>query len=119
MNLAAAIELSAGGPGSGCRGENCGRPKLSGQGKLGADEATLRETGQKVLVKPDKMGGAEVYDNEGNFLHVVPAGEVDNKLKIPFPSAPYGGGRVTERHVRLKRSTGRQLISPSDRARKR
>jgi hypothetical protein len=75
LNLAATIEISAGGPGSGCTGPNCGRPKSMGNITKGKVKGlgTLPED-------PDVMG-----DRRADSFWVDPDGEVYRESDILGP----------------------------------
>lgn len=61
MKMAAAIALHAGGPGSGCRGDNCGRPKGSSSEKV-----ALEKLGPKIDYLAKKTG-SQGGSNKGGF----------------------------------------------------
>ena len=60
MNLATTIELYAGGQGSGCHGENCGRPKLASDKQEEKADTLLKEHDQiKGHPRREAMWGVE------------------------------------------------------------
>ena len=62
MNLAAAIEINAGGPGSGCHGPNCGRPSVD----------NFAETKHRDTPKGWTDIGAQLGGKEVGFIRLAP-----------------------------------------------
>ena len=69
-------QVEMGGEGSGCRGDNCGRPKGSGNSTEGvspkvnySDPKILKESVDKILSEPPKYGTQEIYSKDGVYTN--------------------------------------------------
>lgn len=95
MNIATAMDLYAGGPGSGCKGSNCGR-KSTGATKVLSDRAKRAlmtyvpmTAGKLAIAKQNEfklarlVGGTAFKDN-GPF-DVIVNGKIGIELKTMFP----------------------------------
>lgn len=101
MNLKASISLYAGGPGSGCRGDNCGRK--AGAKVLETTELKSTDALKSKLLELSKGGGAYVahvvfgstaiyrYDSPSkipdHFIERNPWGIAYNGKFVPFSKA--------------------------------
>jgi len=65
-------ELDFGGEGSGCKGDNCGRPKGSGEEvsapKINySNPEVLKESVDRILAEPPKYGTQEIFSKDGVY----------------------------------------------------
>jgi hypothetical protein len=93
MNILDYMSISAGGPGSGCRGPNCGRPE---SGKLSWAPKVLKREG---LTKSRKTGQVTIplHAPAKSMVKTVshmPNGAVITQLKTPRRGRPKGGSGV-------------------------
>lgn len=92
MNILEYMTISAGGPGSGCHGDNCGRPKSPG-GQLSWDKKVLKREG---LVK-NRAGRVTIPlqappRSQVKTVSHTPYGAVITQLKTPTRGRPKGPG---------------------------
>jgi len=88
--------IHAGGPGSGCRGDNCGRPKNPG-GQLSWDRKVVQREGLKVERKTGRVTiplQAPPRSQVKTVSH-APAGFIITQLKTPTRGRPTGSGGGT------------------------
>jgi hypothetical protein len=115
------IELRAGGPGSGCRGDNCGRPSSShgGAGHKGGkvtpgerktigrqatgrnrekpeDKRLAREAGQRVS-QVDKHPHYGSFSYRGTYDRGSHFHSSTHRSTVEVRSKPYGGKSITEK----------------------
>jgi len=99
MNQLATLELFAGGPGSGCRGDNCGRPSKGKQ----------RETKEKFVVfyHGTSVEGADRIKKEGILKSKAKMKTVD-VTDIPHRALDYGDKLVV---VKVPESLAKKFVN--------
>lgn len=96
MNLAATIELYAGGLGSGCRGSNCGRGKLLYHG---TDKANLSSIKKLGLIPQKSLGHYTGEKWEEGKVFLTESKEVARKYADKYSDSPIVGHGPAVVHV--------------------
>ncbi len=117
MNLALAIAIYGGGPGSGCRGPSCGRPAGSGKsGKETKEEAIQRILRERNLGPQWKHLAESVYQEE-RFGGLKNVQSLARRSQEPWQESDQyylAGAKAVQYTKRLGRSKGVVVIQVAE-----